>query len=101
MYDINMARKSETVIDHYLNPIVVLSFLAKYPLYPSHHLLFTMGNCLFCISVYSDIDAMPLDHMRSRNQSLANYFRHTEESRLHNEKNCPYPLPNDLTEIDR
>jgi hypothetical protein len=60
-----------------------------------------MGNCLPCISVYNDIDMAMLGQMKNREQNSANYFRYSEERRFHNEKNCPYPLPNDLTEIDR
>jgi hypothetical protein len=60
-----------------------------------------MGNCLSCISVYNDIDMAILGQMKNQGQKQANYFRYSEERRFHNEKNCPYPLPNDLTEIDR
>jgi hypothetical protein len=42
-----------------------------------------------------------LEQMKSREQKHANYFRYSEGHRFHNEMNCPYPLPNDLTEIDR
>jgi hypothetical protein len=60
-----------------------------------------MGNYLSCISVYDCMDMIPSGHMRSSEQKHANYFRYSEEHRFHNEKNCPYPLPNDLMEIDR
>jgi hypothetical protein len=60
-----------------------------------------MGKCLSCISVDSDIDMKILEQMKSRERKHANYFRYSEERRFHNERNCPYPLPNDLTEIDR
>jgi hypothetical protein len=60
-----------------------------------------MGKCLSCISVDSDIDMKILEQMKSREQKHANYFRYSEGHRFHNEMNCPYPLPNDLTEIDR
>jgi hypothetical protein len=60
-----------------------------------------MGNYLSCISVDSNMDATTPGHTRSRKQNDVNYFRYSEERRFHNEENCPYPLPNDLTEIDR
>jgi hypothetical protein len=60
-----------------------------------------MGNYLYCPRVYRDVDATTLGHMRSNKRGDANHFQYVEERRFHNEENCPYPLPNDLTEIDR
>jgi hypothetical protein len=60
-----------------------------------------MGKCLSYFPVCSDIDVTILGQMKSRVRKHANYFRYSKERRFHNEKNCPYPLPNDLEEIDR
>jgi hypothetical protein len=60
-----------------------------------------MGKYLSYLPLYSDVDMKILGQMKSREQNRANYFRYSEERRFHNERNCPYPLPNDLTEIDR
>jgi hypothetical protein len=69
-----------------LNPIVALLFLATNHLYSSYHLLIAMGNCLPCISTYSNIDMTLLRRMRSQEQKHTNYFRYTEGRRFHNEK---------------
>jgi hypothetical protein len=60
-----------------------------------------MGECLSCIFVHNYINVTILGQMKSREQKHANYFRYSEGHRFHNERNCPYPIPNDLTEIDR
>jgi hypothetical protein len=60
-----------------------------------------MGKYLSRMFVCGDIDVTILEHMKSREQNDTRNFRYSEGRRFHNEKNCPYPLPNDLTEIDR
>jgi hypothetical protein len=47
------------------------------------------------------MDVTLLSHIRGQERRGTDYFRYEEERRFHNEKNCPYPLPNDLSEIDR
>jgi hypothetical protein len=47
------------------------------------------------------MDTTVRGHTRNHKRKHANYFRYSEEHRFHNEKNCPYALPNDLKEIDR
>jgi hypothetical protein len=85
---------------HFLNPIIITLFLIINCLY-SYHRLITMGNYLSCLSVYSDTDTTALGHMRNRKRNDADYFRYSEERRFHNKEDCPYPFPNDLTEMDR
>jgi hypothetical protein len=60
-----------------------------------------MGKCLSCRPAYDNTDATIRGHTRDRRQNSANYFRYSEGRRFHNEEDCPYPLPNDLTEVDR
>jgi hypothetical protein len=86
---------------HFLNSIIITLFLIINCLYSSYYRLIIMGNYLSCLSVDGNMDAATPGHMRNRKRNDANYFRYSEEHRFHNEKNCPYPLPNDLTEIDR
>lgn len=79
--------------------VVAISYTSHQ--YLLHQRLISMGKCMSRLSVYDDMDATLLRHARSHDQDGANRFRHAEGHRFHNEKNCPYPLPNDLTEIDR
>jgi hypothetical protein len=60
-----------------------------------------MGNYLSCLPVYNYINVTMSGQTKSKERKRVDYFRYSEERRFHNEKNCPYPLPNDLTEIDR
>jgi hypothetical protein len=79
------------------NPIVVTSLLIINRFLFIILFLITMGNCLSCISVYSDMWDMTL-LMREDDTRRPRY---SEERRFHNEKSDASPLQNDLAKINR
>jgi hypothetical protein len=60
-----------------------------------------MGGCMSGVRIFGDLDEKSLAHTSGSRRNDEDYFQYADGRRFHNEKNCPYPLPNDLTEIDR
>jgi hypothetical protein len=60
-----------------------------------------MGAYMSCFHVYGDLDEKSLGYTGYSSRKDSNHFRYSNGRRFHNKKNCPYPLPNDLKEIDR
>jgi hypothetical protein len=60
-----------------------------------------MGLYMSCFLIHGDTNTRSLVHVEDNHQNNTKHAQYEDRNHLHKERNYPYPLPSDPTEIDR
>jgi hypothetical protein len=60
-----------------------------------------MGVYMSCFPIRGDTDTISLANVEGNHQNNTEHAQYEDNNRLHKKINCPYPHPDDPTEIDK